>query len=297
MTISATIIADSRSNMGARLTTMQLCYPLAIHGEVMTHRVFSRNARSSRAVPTATLLKEVRENPWIPAHIGANQKGMQAGDELTGDMRLKAEAEWRLAARDASDHAEILLKKGVHKQIANRILAPFMWMHTIVTATEWDNFFVLRIHPAAEPHIRELASKMRAAMIASQPVVLNDDVWHLPYVNIVWTDGVFDGYRVQMGDHLERVDLGYARAASVARCARVSYKVFDADRPPTLEEDLRLEQQLRTSGHWSPFEHQATPDKMEWITGNENGPVWLNQSWHGNFVGWMQNRKMQELTV
>jgi len=37
-----------------------------------------------------------------------------------------------------------LIEAGVHKQNANRLLAPFAWTTCILTGTEWENFFELR---------------------------------------------------------------------------------------------------------------------------------------------------------
>ena len=56
MPYSARILLDSLSPSGARLTTMEVRYPRFIHSEMMTHRVFSRNAASSRAIPIKKMI-------------------------------------------------------------------------------------------------------------------------------------------------------------------------------------------------------------------------------------------------
>ncbi len=67
-TMQVKIIADSCSHEGKRITTFQLRYPRFIHSEVMTHRVFSRNASSSRAIPVIKLINQVEANPAMPVH-------------------------------------------------------------------------------------------------------------------------------------------------------------------------------------------------------------------------------------
>ena len=64
--ISAEIVADSVNEHGNRITTMLLTYPRFIHGEVLTHRMFSRNSASSRAIPFEKMYKMVAEDPFIP---------------------------------------------------------------------------------------------------------------------------------------------------------------------------------------------------------------------------------------
>lgn len=281
---TATVIAHSVSEGGKDLATLQLCYPLPIHGEVMTHRVFSRNARSSRAVPIRKMLEEVRTNPWVPKFIGADKPGMVAGEELTGGDRDLFIQEWLAAAADAAARAENMLAFSPHKQLVNRVLGPYLMMHTVLSSTEWENFFQLRLAPDAEPHMRELAQCIFDALGFSTPKLLHAGDWHLPYIDDEDREAV---HQLRGSLWIER---GLSQETtlvrmSVARCARVSYRVFDADRKPTIDEDLALAKRLDESGHWSPFEHQATPDHGSW-----NAP-----DLHGNFTGWVQNRKLREL--
>jgi len=267
MKIEAKIIKDSISEAGDRLTTLELCYPRIIHGEVMTHRVFSRNAMSSRAIPMKKVLAEVWNDPFVPMYFGKNQPGMQAKQELTGIKRWAAETLWRQASKAACIFAWGMNKVGLHKQIGNRILEPFQWMRVILTATEWDNFFSLRDHPDAEPHFQVLAKAIRQARGDSRPTLLRTGEWHLPYV----AEG-------------EGRWLPYMTPAklSAARCARVSYLTHDG-RKPSNKEDLDLFERLAGSRplHASPLEHQATP-------GAEDS---------GNFRGWTQYRKLWEKEV
>jgi hypothetical protein len=263
MRISATVVADSLPYWGAkkRLTTMVITYPRFIHSEFMTHRVFSRNAASSRAIPVKKMLKQVWSDPAMPLSWGKNKPGMQAAEELQGWRLMAVQKSWRAASKVMVAAAWGLDKLGLHKQVANRILEPWMWMHTIVTATEWANFFHLRRHPDAQPEIKALADVMYTAMRASTPTQLQTGQWHLPFVS---------GWEVQ--EH----GIENARKLSAARCARVSYLNHDGTKPDVAK-DLQLHDRLVQAPHASPFEHQATPAPY---------------NTKGNFIGWMQYRSL-----
>jgi len=235
----AEVLLDSVNPVGQRLTTFVLRFPRFVLSEFNTHRMFSRNASSSRAIPTAKLMQQLREDPVVPVEWGRNQSGMQARELLDADAALAAEAEW-LRARDAAlAHAEHLRAIGVHKQIVNRVLEPWMWASVIVSSTTYDNFFTLRCHPDAQPEIKRLADLMRMAFAASAPVLRAAGEWHLPYV----------------GDEDAGLPIEERKQVSVARCARVSYLTHVGTRDT--EADIRLYQQLLDAGHWSPFEHVA----------------------------------------
>lgn len=158
MTISAKIVADSISPAGGRLVTMELCYPRFIHSEFLTHRMFSRNASSSRAIPVEKMLQQVQENPAMPVHWGKNQPGMQAREEIFPNTGKDL---WKIYAKQTAKNAEELNLIGYHKQVVNRLLEPFQYIKVIVTATEWDNFFKLRLHEDAQPEMYELARCMK----------------------------------------------------------------------------------------------------------------------------------------
>lgn len=241
--INAKVIKDSIGTNSKRILTMQLRYHRFIHSEFMTHRVLSRNASSNRAIPTAKLIEMVRTDPVMPVFWGKNQAGMQAREELDENNLSCAKHGWLLAASKAAGYAEALLLTGVHKQIANRILEPFLPIDTIVTATEWDNFFELRDHPDAQPEMQELARCMRRAMEESKPRELQYGQWHLPYIDDTDIEFIPD-------DVLAKV--------SAARCARVSYLNHDGTNP-SIDADLALFDRLITSkpAHASPVEHQA----------------------------------------
>ena len=259
--ISASIIADSLSPGGVRLTTFVLVYPRFIHSEFLTHRVFSRNAASSRAIPVKKMLAYIRSNPALPVSWGKNQSGMQANEELDPFTQERAKEKWLEACSDAVRHSEDLMNLGVHKQVANRITEPFVHMNTICTATEWENFFNLRRHKAAQPEIKVLADEMWKAYQESKPRSLFGEEWHLPFIlKEEWNNPI---------DLLKK--------CSVARCCRVSYMNHDGTKPDAVK-DVILHDTLIASGHMSPLEHIATPAPAAVV-------------WYGNFRGWKSYRK------
>jgi len=291
MSFDAKVLADSVSPAGQRLTTLEVTFPRFVLAEFNTHRVFSRNSASSRAIPIVKQLRRVLEQPFVPLEFGSNQPGMQAGAPLAGEALKAAEREW-LGARDDAvrrvlgliaaplgaadadlpgrlDEVEATIKAkarpqawlNVHKQVANRLLEPFMWHTVIVTATEWGNFWNLRCHPDAQPEIRRAAEQMRAAIEASGPDELSAEEWHLPLVRPE------DRGEVDSIEQLIKVSAG--------RCARVSYLTHAGARD--LGADVELCERLLESGHMSPLEHPATPTDGEWS---------------GNFHGWRPYRKM-----
>jgi hypothetical protein len=286
MTIEATVIADSISD-GNRLTTLQLRYPRFIHAEFMTHRMFSRNASSSRAIPVERMIEDLKRDPATPVYWGGAQKGMQAGAELIGNELASAKWQWSNAMYQAIRSAEIMMEAGLHKQIANRILEPWAHINVIVTATDWDNFFALRRHPDAQPEIKALADRMHEAMERSVPDFLLPGEWHLPYTGFDTNDRLHGDFLLSDEDQ---------RKVSVARCARVSYMTHDGKRP-TVEADIALHDKLvgAVPLHASPAEHQATPDSR-YSSGMGNGR-WKHEHEHGNLRGWRQYRKQLEATV
>ena len=297
--ITVKMIKDSISEDGVRLTTMQLHYHRYIHSEFMTHRVFSRNASSSRAIPVKTLLKQVRENPMMPIHWGSNKPGMQAGEELSSNGLGNAIRNWKAAAMDTADRVEYFEFIGLHKQVANRLLEPFLAINVVVTATEWSNWFMLRDHKDAQPEIQELARCMKQCMDESEPKTLLLGHWHLPYVS----DEEMSNWDIECV-------MEQGLRSSAARCARVSYLNHDKT-GCTIEGDNELFNMLATRPynngkghilgaddpvHLSPLEHQGTPIDYDseglYI---DNGVTHMDKDdneWSGNFRGWIQYRQL-----
>lgn len=288
MAIEAKIIEDSISESGKRITTLQVKFHRFILPEFNTHRVFSRNFSSSRAIPTTKLLEQVRNDPAMPVHWGKNQPGMQASEELTGNDLFSAMARWRLAAQAAANHAEVLAERGAHKQIVNRLIEPFLWANGIVTSTEWENWDQLRRHEDAQPEIYELACRIHEARSSSTPRLLKSGEWHLPYIS---TDERNDSFfRIEVNRNM-------LQKISAARCCRVSYLKHDGS-TPNVDDDLALFQRLAGSVplHASPLEHQATPDTI--VPGTRTAMAqWKDPTAHGNLQGWIQYRKLWEREV
>jgi thymidylate synthase ThyX len=260
--IQAKIIADSIGPNKIRLTTWVLTYPRFFHSEVMTHRMFSRNASSSRAIPVKKQIQMVLDNPAIPLAFTKNQKGMQGGEVLSGEMHDKAKEAWLQARDAAAKYATILSDLEVHKQYANRILEPFAHISMVCTATEWSNFYALRCHRDAQPEIHELADIMYDTYHSTTPTELKAGDWHLPFITEKDQNNTIED-KIKM---------------SVARSARVSYMNHEG-KNPTLDEDLTLYNRLLGSNpkHCSPAEHPAMATEKT--------------DMYGNFRGWVQYRK------
>lgn len=326
MSYSATIVADSISEVGYltpksnlpsevtsphpyRLTTMLVTEPLMIHPEHLRHRSFSYSVASSRAIPITKLIEQALTDPVIPVYWGKNQKGMVATEELTDRQQGKAKRIW-LKGRDRAVETARALSDfaydsgegstnpqdygvGVHKQISNRVLAPYLFTTVLVTGTDqaWSNFFFLRCHPAAQPEMQHTAELMRDAYNASTPVVVRAGEWHLPFIQpqdreeALWkakapatSSDAGEGYV----SYLDNVaDL--LKQVSAGRCARTSYLTHLGVRD--LSEDVRLHNSLLAGAtksppepiHASPLEHQATP-------------LLLGEYARGNLVGWRSYR-------
>lgn len=142
--IQAKIVADSKNEFGNRITTMVITMPRFILAEFNTHRMFSRNSASSRAIPFEKMVKSVEENPFIPIAWQKDHKGMQGTEYMSELESKKAEYIWISAKENVIEWAKDLSKNGLTKQLVNRLLEPFMWHTVIITATEWENFFALR---------------------------------------------------------------------------------------------------------------------------------------------------------
>ncbi len=259
MRSSASVLADSITADGQRLTTLQVRMPRIVLAEFNTHRRLSRNSASSRAIPVSKQIAMVLDDPFVPAKFPLNQPGMSAAQYLEpGDPAFDVEVTQWLADRDhAVESTRARAARGIHKQIANRILEPFMWHEAIVSGTEWGNFLALRAHPEAQPEIQEPAEAMRDAIGASTPTPRAQGEWHLPLTGFEGDD--------QLG-------LGDLIKVSIGRCARVSYLTHFGTRDP--QADITLFDRLQESRHLSPFEHAAQSMPGAWA----------------NFDGWRQAR-------
>lgn len=273
--VYAKVIADSITELGHRVTTMEVQDHRYMLPEFNTHRKFSRNSRSSRAIPFRKTIEEVMTNPAIPVKFTREKSGMQGGETLTGHEKNEAITKW-LKGRDAAvKAAQELHDLGVHKSIVNRMIEPYMWHRIIVTSTEWGNFFAQRDSLLAQPDIQALAQCMKPALANSEPVLLGWGQWHLPYVR-------GDEATINRLMEMKPLMIGYGMPqVSAARSARVSYLTHEGTRD--VEKDLGLYSDLHGADprHASPMEHPCTPAHEDDI--KEHRVL-------GNFDGWHQLR-------
>lgn len=273
-------VVAASSHKGMHVTTLELEYPRIIHSEMMTHREFSRNAASSRAIPVKTMINNIRKNMFVPVYWGKNQSGMQAKEELTGVRRFLAKSLWIIGGHINLLGATLLNAVGVHKQLANRNLEYISYMKTIVTSTSFDNFLALRDHEDAQPEIQVVAKKLRIALDNCEREELAEGEWHTPYV---------EHHRDNMGNlrYGKGISTATAKKISVSRIAQVSYRKADC----TEDKAIKIFNQLATSVplHASPFESVLTPI----IPFSTAGVTALSISGHrlsGNSKGWSQYR-------
>jgi hypothetical protein len=292
--ITVTVIKDSINENGNRLTTYEAEYPRIIHSELMTHCMLEKNAASSRAIPVENLLKMISESPAMPISWGANNPGMVSRTELEGTAKDAAIQLWISASQTAVAIARVMAyKNGInaHKQIANRICEPFSFIKTVITGTEWKNFFWLRNHPDADPTFQELAKTMWIAQEQSIPTLLKSNEWHLPYVDLC--DGTYSA-------NGKAVDIETALKVSASCCAQVSYRRLD----DSIEKAIDIFDKLNIGSteqpaHASPLTHQGRPmvhtidNGCDW----ENGITHMRRNktlWSGKFQGWIQHRQLIE---
>lgn len=249
--IEARILADSIDKYGNRITTFYLVFPRFILAELSTHRVFSMNSASSRAIPFKKMKEMVMNNPFIPIAWQKHHSGMQGNEYLTNKKEIeRAKEDWINARTAAVQNATYLYSgAGVTKQLCNRLLEPFMWHSVILTGTDFENFFNLRIHPAAEIHINELAVCMQDTMDVSEPSLKEFGELHIPFVGMMDVSDGLNAEVLELEDSLIKV--------SVARCARLSYQTVGDNPKIDYKADINLHDRLLEMKHLSPFEHVA----------------------------------------
>lgn len=326
--IKATVVADSINKYGDRITTMEVVFPRFILAELATHRVFSMNSASSRAIPYRKMRKMVLNDPFIPIAWQKEHTGMQGTEYITNESDItNLKIEWLKARNEAINQADAISRLGATKQLCNRLLEPFMWHKVLITSTDFENFFSLRCPKydltednshsyrskkdyfkdygdagltytewllynkgQAEIHIMELAESMLDAMNESKPTKLNSGQWHVPY-----------------GDNIDYVKLGaettahyelnpneeinvdkWALKVSTARCARLSYQTVGDNPKIDYGADIRLHDILLDSKHMSPFEHCAQ------AVGGIDDLIVRNDRRSRNLKGFIQYREIVE---
>ncbi len=312
--IQAKIIADSINPQGNRLTTFIVTFPRIILAEFNTHRMFSRNSASSRAIPFEKMVKSVQENPFIPIAWQKEHKGMQGTEYISDVKRLELINEEWLRARDkailsasrlangfiATDYPDEEENIPLTKQLCNRLLEPFMWHTVIMTSGKegLENFFNLRDHEAAEIHIQELAKRMLEVYNESTPKQLQTDEWHIPFgddIDTIKLDSVFKVGKGPMNRLEAKIQI------ATAMCARVSYTVVgEESKEPNYENDIKLHDKLLESGHFSPFEHCAKAmsdtEYSNFVKGDTSKAKQGSDiyGWCNNFKGFIQYRYLIE---
>ena len=288
--------------------------------ELMTHRLFSRNAASSRAIPIERMIEMVETNPAMPIHWGKNQAGMQAKEAFEGLDEIPAREAWIAASKEAIKSAKTLNKLGLHKQICNRILEPFSHIKVVLTSTEFENWYWLRDHEDAQPEIAELVRQMRELHSESEAIELHEGEWHLPYVKAMRmpVGNGWEGQLVYTTNYKEFFDkdktatwtslpLKEAQMISASCCAQVSYRRLD----DTFEKAKLVYDRLVESKpvHGSPLEHQATPiptDRVDGCYYEATSAGWPEGVTHlhkeqglgsGNLYGWIQYRQLIKNTT
>lgn len=309
--VSAKLIADSTNWLGNRVSTFVLIYPRYIHAEFMTHRVFSKNSASSRAIPVSKMIEEVRTNTVYPMWT-RNKKGMQ-GEIIEDEELIKVlDRDWEFSRDFNINEAGALNDKGVHKQHANRTLEPFQNIKIICTGTDWENFFELRDHKDAMPEIQILAKSIKNELLNNQPTYLEQGDWHIPFGDRVpevdllnrsykellnSTNWEYEPDKHLIADHIKTIRIKIA----TARCARISYNNFEGT--IDVEKDIDLFNKLVESRprHFSPTEHICKVPTDKELKHFNAGYIYTGSSWKytkgkyiSNLNGWIQLRKLIE---
>ncbi len=294
------MVKDSISPDGVRLYTFELDYWRGFHSENMTHRMLSKNASSTRAIPINKVIDHIRKNTGMPIHWGMNNPGMQSNREISIEHEEMARKEWLDCMEDVISHVETLSdKNGIngHKQWVGRLLEPFSTIKVVLSGTEIANYRHLRKHPSAQPEFKDLLECIDICIDESVPQALNYGEWHLPYIK---TERNSMGELCYYSNDVE-LDLDTARKISTSCCAQASYRKLDESLDKALDifEKLNLNNNSNDPAHASPTEHQATPmniignpfDPNQWESGithvRRDGSLWS-----GNFRGWIQHRQL-----
>ena len=288
--ITATIVADSTSPTKDRLTTFVLVFPRIILAEFNTHRAFSRNSASSRAIPFAKMVESIETNPFIPIAWQKDHKGMQGTEYLDNSSSKQAILTW-LSARDLAVEQAMDLNDniGVTKQLCNRLLEPFMYHKVIMTSSEdgIKHFFNLRcpryiMEYYATPESLEITDATFFSRKQYTEYATKKSLW-FPKTEDQWysinesqaeihiqalAEAMYDVYKESTPKELnagewhipfcnEDLDIEDNLKVATANCARVSYTTVGSEKTSSYENDIRLYNTLLESGHLSPFEHCA----------------------------------------
>lgn len=306
-TYAANIILDSITEDGDRLTTIEGIFPRCILAEFNTHRMFSRNSGSSRAIPVAKTIREIVEDPYVPHKVGVNQSGMQAKEYyLPGskeyDQFLETYLEDRdhavitatsfLVGRGATSElrSEYISTGNLNLEILDYLLDGYTQRLKTKTLTPQD----LNVH-------KQHANRILEPYMWHTAIMTSNDYWNfIALRHHEDADPAIEGFAQKLeeawlnstpkvipvgGWHLPLVQPDemeeaqqnphFWKKVSSGRCARASYLTHHGTRD--INKDVELHDRLAPHGHVSPFEHPA-----EAATKDVHS---------GNFKGWIQYRK------
>ena len=319
----AKIVADSINQHGDRLTSLVLTYPRIIHAEMMTHRMFSRNASSSRAVPVQKMIEAVKNNTFCPFEFQKAHKGMQGSEYFTDEDKEDCIKLWLESAELALQQAEKMKEKGITKQIINRILEPYQYYTVLITGSKegWDNFFNLRcpqykIHQGtykskkealkyglsngelknwsdldwlqnneghAEIHIMDLAEKIYDAVNESTPKRLSPNEWHIPFSNKIPFVGNLTESIDEDNTYWKDYDEQNKVKISVASAARTSYTIVGDEKEVDYAKMINLHDRLLLQ---DPPHSSPLEHCCVCVTDED-----YNKSFKGEEKGWFRNYK------
>lgn len=293
------IVAHSRDPQGNELISAILTYPLFIHAELMTHRMFSRNAASARAIPGKVYRDTIEHNLVLPYALQKKHSGMQGGEYLDEEAYESAITVWKQAFLDAKNAAAYL--DGTHevtKQITNRLLSPFAWMRVLVTTSDvgLGNFFHLRCHKDAEIHIMELANNWKDALAYSVPKQLKPGEWHIPF-----QEKIEELLSEEIVDLPEDVKQQLILEVATGMAARTSYTLMSEDKDWSTYKRVHDKMLVMEPFHASPFEHSAQClGSDEYFTYghlkgfDKEGKQLIEYGWVANFRGFKSYRYIVE---
>lgn len=283
-------------------------YDIEVDGEYHNFIANGVVVHNSRAIPFEKMVEVVEKEPFIPIAWQLSHKGMQGTKYITDPYIIESKKVKWLSARDRAINSAIELSneevssihyrnddngfpKEVHKtyienstvskQIANRLLEPFMWVTQLITGTResFEHLFEQRcpiynvenlkfiskkdaifLFPSlkdltdlewlqrnsgqAEIHFMDLAEKMYDALNESTPDFLKEGEWHIPFQEEIWK-----------GKQAEKLE-DFIKM-SVCLTAKISYTKISDENTITLEKAREMYERLKNSGHWSCFGHIA----------------------------------------
>lgn len=291
------VVADSaymHNGVLYRLTTMVVKLPRIVLAELNTHRVFSRNSASSRAIPTRKQLRALVRAAFVPSSFGTAVGGMNAGPALEGELLETAIAVWGDALYSQMWYALCLTTSPDYVERE--------WEQWVLEENDDFGAFVMdvaaRIEDKTNPIHNEqllwttkgLTNRLLEPFMMHE-VIITSTEWE-NFFNLRTDENAQEEIRTAAVMMKEAYDSSVPEVLSegewhlpfiqpeekewakqnpelavkavTARCARVSYLTHDTGKLD-LNADYRLADSLGENGHRSPFEHAGEPfGAAEW---------------------------------